>query len=298
VTAAVGPGITAERGTTWLHRANPVAKLVWLVAVLVIAFATYQPFPLFAIALAGLALGASAGIGRRLARTLLFFAPITASILVIQTLAPADCRGACQATVFLGPLGLFGDGTMHGLSLAGRLLAVESVALAIFMTTHPSDLFAALARLGVPYVANLMVAMTLQLIPILQREFEIVLSAQWARGMRNTGFRALLPTFVPVFAGAFERVQRLTIGLESRGFGATGVRTSYRRVRFGRADLAVVMAGLVAGVVGTVAGLTIWDADRARDIVLPASAVLAVFGLAGTLFVGVILAGIRSLARA
>jgi hypothetical protein len=58
------------------------------------------------------------------------------------------------------------------------------------------------------------------------------------------------------------------------------------------------VVGLVAGVIGTAAGLTVWDADRARDIVLPASAVLAVFGLAGTLFVGVILAGIRSLAKA
>jgi energy-coupling factor transport system permease protein len=298
VSGAVGPSLAAERGTSSLHRANPVAKLVWLVAVLVVAFATYHPIPLFAMALAGLALGASAGIGRRLARTLLFFAPITASILVIQTLAPADCRGACLPSAFVGPLALFGDGTMHGLSLAGRLLAVESVALAIFMTTHPSDLFGALARLRVPYVANLMVAMTLQLIPILQREFEVVLSAQRARGMRGSGFRAILPTFVPVFAGAFERVQRLTIGLESRGFGATGERTSYRRVRFGRGDLVAVVAGIAAGLVGTIVGLTVWDADRARDLVLPAPLVVAVFGLAATLFVGVILAGIRSLARA
>ena len=298
MTGAVGPTLAAERGTSWLHRANPVAKLVWLVAVLVVAFATYHPIALFAIALAGLILGLSARIGWRLARTLLFFAPITASILVIQTLAPADCQGPCVPSAHVGPLALFGAGTMHGLSLAGRLLALESVALAIFMTTHPSDLFAALARLRVPYVANLMVAMTLQLIPILQREFEIVLSAQRARGMRVSGFRAVLPTFVPVFAGAFERVQRLTIGLESRGFGATAARTSYRRVRFGRGDLGVVVAGIGAGLVGTILGLTIWDADHARDLVLPASVVLAVFGLAGTLFVGVILAGIRSLARA
>lgn len=298
MTGAVGPALAAELGTSWLHRANPIAKLVWLVAVLVVGFATYHPIPLFAIALAGLALGASAGIGRRLARTLLFFAPITASILVLQTLAPAGCQGPCVPSAQVGPLALFGEGTVHGLSLAGRLLAVEAVALAIFMTTHPSDLFAALARLRVPYVVNLMVAMTLQLIPILQREFEVVLSAQRARGMRATGFRAVLPTFVPVFAGAFERVQRLTIGLESRGFGAAGGRTSYRRVRFGRGDLTVVLAGIAAGVLGTIAGLTVWDADRARDLVLSASVVLAVFGLAATLFVGVILAGIRSLARA
>ena len=33
--------------------------------------------------------------------------------------------------------------------------------------------------------------------------------------------RAILPSFVPVFAGAFERVQQLSISLESRAFGST-----------------------------------------------------------------------------
>jgi len=47
---------------------------------------------------------------------------------------------------------------------------------------------------------------TLQLIPILQNEFAIVLSAQKSRGLKGTGFSALLPSMVPVFVGAIERV--------------------------------------------------------------------------------------------
>jgi energy-coupling factor transport system permease protein len=298
VSVAVGPTSPVDRGRSWLHRLDPLVKLAWLVAVVVVALATSHPLPLFAIALVGFIVGLTAGVAGQIARVLAIFVPISASIIVIQTIAPAACQVACAPAVQLGPVDLYGDGMLRGLSLVGRLVAVETVALAVILTTHPSDLFAALARLRVPYVANLMLSMTLQLIPILQREFEVVLSAQRARGMRSTGFRAVLPTFVPVFAAAFERVQRLTIGLESRGFGAAGARTSYRRVRFGRADLAVIVAGIGAGLLGTIAGLTVWDADRARDLVLPASVVLAVFGLAGTLFVGVILAGIRSLARA
>jgi energy-coupling factor transport system permease protein len=298
MTTTIGPSFAADRGTSWLHRLDPVAKLAWLVTVVVVAFATYHPIPLFAMAATGFALGLSAGVGGRIVRILLIFAPVTASILVIQSLAPASCQGACTPFVQVGPFELYQEGTIHGLSLVGRLLAVETVALAVITTTHPSDLFAALARLRVPYVANLMLSMTLQLIPILQREFALVLAAQRARGMRSTGFRAVLPSFVPVFAGAFERVQQLTIGLESRAFGATGNRTSYRRVRTGRGDAAAAIAGVVAGVVGTVFALTAWSADRTPDVLFPPEVVGAVFVLAGTLFVAVILAGIRSVARA
>jgi len=294
----MGPSLAAERGTSWLHRLTPIVKLAWLLAVVVVVVATYHPVPLFAIAIAGFGVGLSAGVGGRIARILLIFAPVTASILVIQTLAPAICLGTCTPAAHLGPLGLYREGTVHGLSLVGRLLAVETVALAVITTTHASDLFAALARLRVPYVVNLMLSMTLQLIPILQREFEIVLSAQRSRGMRSTGFRAVIPSFVPVFAGAFERVQQLSIGLESRAFGSTGRRTSYRQVRFGRGDAVAALAGLAAGIVGTVAGLTAWSAERLAAVALPAPVVVAVFAVAGILFVGVILAGIRSLARA
>jgi energy-coupling factor transport system permease protein len=297
MTTTMGTSLAAERGTSWLHRLDPIAKLAWLLAVIVVAFATYHPIPLLVLAAVGFAVALSAGVGTRVARILLIFAPVAASILVIQSVAPAGCQGACTPFMRMGPFELYQEGTIHGLSLVGRLLAVETFALAVIATTHPSDLFAALGRLRVPYVANLMLSLTIQLIPILQREFALVLAAQRARGMRRSGFRAVLPSFVPVFAGAFERVQHLTIGLESRAFGA-GERTSYRQIRSGPRDIVVAIAGLVAGLVGTVVALSTWSADRTPDVLFPPVVVGAVFVLAGTLFVGVILAGIRSMARA
>ncbi len=298
MTATLAPMPTDGRTTSWLHRLDPLVKLAWLVAVIVVAVVSYHPAPLLGVAILGLAAGSSAGVGGSIARVLLVFAPVTASMLVIQTLAPAMCAAGCQPVARLGPLALYEEGMLHGLSLAGRLLAVQTVAFAIIATTHPTDLFSALARLRVPYLANLMVAMTLQLVPILQREFEIVLSAQRARGMRATGFRAVLPTFVPVFAGAFERVQRLTISLESRGFGASDARTSYRQRRSGRRDVLLAIAGLATGLAGALAGLTLWSADRVSSDLLPAPVVVALFVVAASVFGGVIAAGLRAVARA
>jgi energy-coupling factor transport system permease protein len=295
---AVGPSIDHVRGSSWLHRINPIVKLAWLIAVTAFAFATYDPAPLLAVSVLAFAGCLAAGVGRAVGRTLLIFGPLAASMLVLQTLAPTTCRAVCQPVASIGPLDLYATGMTHGLSLAARIMVVEVVALGVLFTTHPSDLFAALARLRVPYLLNFMVSMTLQLVPIFQREVTVVLAAQRSRGMRNTGFGSIIPTFVPVFAGAFERVQQLSISLESRGFGSSTPATSYRRLAFGGADGWLALAGLAVGVVGVVAGLTFWDAGRtAAAGALPALVVVTLFVAAAVVFLAVVGAAIRTIVR-
>lgn len=119
-------------------------------------------------------------------------------------------------------------------------------ALVAIMTTHPSDLFASLQKVGMPYVLNFILTMTLQLIPILQKEFATVLSAQKARGLKGTGFSAILPSMVPVFVGAIERVQQLSISLKSRAFGSSGIKTSFRDVKMGLKDYIILVIGLLS----------------------------------------------------
>ena len=294
---ALGPSMEQVRGSSWLHRSNPIVKLAWLVGAVAFALATYHPLPLLLAALLGLAACGSAGIGGAVARVLLIFAPVAASMLVLQTLAPVTCAAPCAGAITLGPLNLVADGMLHGLSLAARILTVEVVALGVLMTTQPSDLFAALARLRVPYLLNFMLSMTLQLVPILQREVTTVLAAQRSRGMQSRGFGAVIPSFVPVFVGAFERVQQLSISLESRAFGSSGA-TSFRQIGFGPIDAALAFLGLAAGGLGVVAGLTLWNADRTADLILPPAFVAAMFIVAAVVFLGVIVAGIRAVVQA
>lgn len=285
------------REVSWLHRLDPIAKMIWVVAVIGLAFASSNPIPMVLIAIIAITVAVGVGIGRPLSRVLLVFAPVTASIIVIQTIAPATCASSCTVIARIGPLSLFEQGLSHGLVLVSRLLAVETVGLTVLMTTHPSDVFAALARVRVPYALNFMIATTLQLVPVLQREFAMVLAAQRSRAMRGRGFGAILPAFVPVFAAAFERVQQRSIGLESRGFGSSGPRTSYRRVRSRRVDAVIGLAGLAAGVGGVVLGLTAWSADRSPAIVLSPTLTVVIFLAAALMFVGVVVAGLRAIAR-
>ncbi len=294
-TGAPGP-TTFRAGRSWLHRLSPIPKLAWLGAVVCVAFAAYHPLPLLAITAAGIAIGAGTGLTRPVLAGLLVLVPLAASIVVVQSTAPGIC-GACTPAASLGPLTIYQEGLVRALSLISRVLAMEIAAIVVFASTHPSDLSAALARLRVPYVLNFMLAMTLQLVPVIQRQVGLVLSAQRARGMRRRGFAAVLPAFVPVFAGTFDRVQQLAVSLESRGFGATGARTSYRRVGFGRPDQVLALAGVAAGVAGTALGLAAWGADRVPVFAVPGPLAVAIVVAAAVVFVGVVAAALRAIAR-
>lgn len=284
-------------GTSPLHRLSPVAKVVWLGAALAFSLATFHPVPLLLVAAAACALGVWAGAGGAVWRAMRVLAPLAASIVVLQVLAPGSCAAGCTPVAQVGPLVITAEALARGVSLVSRLLAMESVAVVALVTTRPADLFGALRRLRVPHPVALMLATTMQLVPILQRELAIVLDAQRARGMRATGVTAVVPALIPVFVAGFERVGRLAISMEARGYGAGVARTSYRVDAFGPADRAIAVAGLVVGIAGVVAGLTIWGRDSVPPLVVPAWLAIALVGAAAAAFIGVIMSALASIAR-
>lgn len=284
-------------GSSWLHRLSPVPKLAWLTAVVVFAFVSFNPLPLALITAAGLVIAATAGLTMSVLRALAVLAPLAAAIVVLQAIAPVACGTMCAPAAQLGPLAIHAEGVARGLTFVLRILAMEVAAIVVLQSTHPSDLVAGLARLRVPYLLTVMVALTLQLVPVLQREVQMVLAAQRARGMRGTGLGAVVPALVPVFAGTVERVGQLAIGLESRGFGAAGPRTSYRRVGFSRADGVLAIAGVAAGVLGVVATLSAGPGTT-PVLQVPAPVAVAVFAVAAAVFVAGIARAFLAIARA
>lgn len=297
MTAMDAPGLLAHvPGHSWLHRASPLPKLAWLAGSVIFVLATYEPPVLAAVAALGFLLAASAGVGRTAARTVIALAPVAASVLVLQTLAPVACRAGCTPVAVVGPLTLYAEGMSHALALVGRLLAMEAVAVAMLATTHPSDLFAALRRLRLPYEVSLMAMLSLQLIPQLHRELRGVLQAQRSRGLRASGIAALVPTLVPVVAGSFDRLTILVLGLESRGLGA-GPRTSYRRVDPRAVDRLATVLAIPVTIAGTALAITRWGADQATVIVLPPAIAIGVVAAAVAVFVVVMASGLRVLAR-
>lgn len=278
-------------GNSIIHRINPLAKLVWVVGYVVLAFSTQNIIILYSMALFALLLAPIAGVTKPLLKGALILVPVGSSLLALQIIAPAVER-PWTAVDHIGPLALYGDGIYYGFVLLGRIVASLLLALIMVMTTHPSDLFTSFAKLKVPYTLNFMLAMTLQLIPVFQREVGIIMSAQKSRGMKGSGFSAVLPSFVPVFVGAIERVQQLSISLESRGFGSNGIKTSYRQVKGRFSDWVVGVVGVI--VIATLSTISISKGTWSLTHVITFSPlfVLVTFIIAATLFASIVLAAV------
>jgi energy-coupling factor transport system permease protein len=257
---------------------SPIPKVAWLVAGSAVVLVTYDVRVLVLIAGVGLACAASAGLTVRLARTLAGFAPLGASILLVQLVLPTRCAPSCEVLATVGPMDIYADAMARGLSLLARLLALEVVAFTIVLATRAPDVIASLDRVRVPRHVSFVVALTLQLVPVLRRELAIVLDAQRARGLRAGGPTALTRAVIPVIVASVERIERLAMSLEARGFGGPIPRTSWRAVSFDAGDRIVTLAGIVAGVAGVVAGLAWWGPSASSVAVSPTAAVVIALG--------------------
>jgi energy-coupling factor transport system permease protein len=244
--------ITMVPGNSVIHRMNPLPKLMWTVGILAISFSTRNIAILGALFVIGLILVFIAGIQKEYLRVVMILFPVSLTLITLQSIAPAFPR-PWTPIVSVGPFTIYQEGIYSGISLLLRIMAMTTWALVTIMTSHPSDIFSSLKKIGMPYSLNFIFVMTLQLIPILQTEFGIVLNAQKSRAMKGTGFSAILPSMVPVFVGAIERVQQLSISLESRAFGSSGHKTSYRQVHMTIFDYIWLVLGLVIPAI-----ITIW----------------------------------------
>lgn len=285
-------------GASPLHRLGAVPKVVWLAAALAFSLAAFHPVPLLVVAAGACGLGVWAGIGGPLWRAMRILAPLAASIVVLQVAAPGACPSGCTPVASVGPAVITAEALARGVSFVSRLLAMEAVAVVMLVTTRPTDLFAALRQLRLPHPVALMLATTMQLVPLLQRELAIVLDAQRARGLRASGVRAVVPALLPVVVAGFERVGRLAISMEARGYGASAPRTSYRTDTLSTSDRRLAWAGGVAGVLGVVAGLTVWGASSVPPLVVPAWLAVVLVGAAAASFAAVILGALLSMVRA
>jgi len=289
--------ISMVPGDSVIHRMNPLPKLLWTVGVLAISFATRNIAVLGALFVIGLILVLISGIQKSYLRVVMILFPISLTLITLQSVAPAFPR-PWTPIVDLGPLTIYQEGIYSGISLLLRIFSMTTWALVTIMTSHPSDIFTSLKGIGLPYSLNFIFIMTLQLIPILQNEFGVVLNAQKSRAMKGTGFGAILPSMVPVFVGAIERVQQLSISLESRAFGSSGQKTSFRQVKMTVFDYINLLVAVVACGLTTYWVIVNKSLDWTNTLVFSPGFAIALF-LAATLgFLTFVLIALRSVIKA
>ena len=240
-------------GASWLHRRNPVTKLLALLWVILAAF--LLPPPALVALVAGLAgVAASVGLLRAVIRSLRIPGLLFASILLVNALF---YPGARQTIAALGPLSITREGLTFGAVSAGRLLVAFSASILLLFTTLADDLLEALVARGASHRIAFVILSSVQMVPRLQSRAGAILEAQQARGLEIGGSlarraRALVPLVGPLLLGSLIDVRERTFALEARAFGARPDRTAYRVVPDPGVDR-VLRWLIVAAAVGVVA---------------------------------------------
>lgn len=240
-----------------LARANPLAKLAAALVLLIALFASRDAVTAGVILGVLVALLPASGLDPRalLARSWLIGAFAVSIALLNTLLAPAQAG----ATVLeVGPVRIGSESLLGGVSLGVRLLAIGLAGILATATTQPVDLADALVqqlRVSARFAIGVLGAF--RLLPTLAHDWQTASLARRARGVDP----GRTPLSVARYGGglllgllvtAIRRGTRLSLAMESRGFGSRPCRTVSRPQRMRAGDWAWV-AGAVGVAVGAVA---------------------------------------------
>ena len=187
---------------------------------------------------------------------------------IVRTMLPVSLLMAGLRAIFYpsgavlwewGPLRITAGGLEDGAVLGIRLIAM---ALAIFLwlfTTKSQAIVRGLTGLGMPFAWGLSLGLALRYVPTIRDTYQTIERAQRARGfvperlgtMRRA--QAMVPSFVALMVSSFRDSERVAHALESRAFGAPGIKRTYLdEMHFRPVDglyLVVILAGMALAIV-------------------------------------------------
>ena len=148
------------------------------------------------------------------------------AIFIIQSLfIPAG-----EVWVKFGFISVYKEGVMKAVGLTSKLTAIVSALTMLTLITPIKDFTLALEKKGLNPKAAFILMLTLQTIPEMKKQANVIMDSQKARGIETEGnilvrAKALIPIFIPLVLSSIANTEERAITLESRGFSVGEKRT-------------------------------------------------------------------------
>ena len=248
--------MTYRRRASPLHAARAGVGSLFCVVLAGVALSFEHPVLLAAVLLAVLLVGAGAGVGGVVARSLLWGVPFAVLIAVINALVVREGLTVIARLGDLPPLGAV-DVTLEATSYGGILGLRALIVIACFAlhsaAVDPDELLRAFRRLS--FRSALTAALATRMVPVLARDARRFRDAQRCRPGQPASRAAILRA---VTAGALDRAVDVAATLEVRGYG--GSRRPPREARpWSRHDLAFAAAAGALAALGIAAAMFGWE---------------------------------------
>ncbi len=234
-----------------VHRLKPLSKLLWTIAVMIIAMLFNHFVPLMVIFLSVLVFAQSAKILKRLLPSIKGLAIFGLVLLCLQVLFTPQG----EILFFLLPgkhIPVTMEALQLGLAMALRMMSIVISFLVFLATTQYKDINLLLSEnFKLPYDYVFMFMTALRFVPSFLLEMQQVRDAQVSRACPIDGrnpfvrFKAYTQIAVPLVMISLQKAERLAVALETRGFGNRMVQTSNRHLNLKPADSMVIISTTV-----------------------------------------------------
>ena len=148
------------------------------------------------------------------------------AIFIIQSLfIPAG-----EVWLKFGFISVYKEGVMKAIGLTSKLTAIVSALTMLTLITPVKDFTLALEKKGLNPKAAFILMLTLQTIPEMKKQADVIIDSQKARGIETEGnvfvrAKALIPIFIPLVLSSIANTEERAITLEARGFSVGEKRT-------------------------------------------------------------------------
>ena len=256
-----------------LHAARASVAAAYGAALVALALSFDDPIVLGVVALAALAAGRLAGVGRAVARAALFALPLAVLIALVNALVVRDGITVLARLGDAGPLGQLDvtlEALVYGLILGLRVGAVAMACALAAATVDPDELLRALRPIS--FRSALTAALATRMVPVLARDARRMHDARRCRpDGGGSSAAAGLALVRAVTTNALDRSLDVAATLELRGYGTRRAAPRVERRPASRHDLAVGGAALALLALAVAAAL----AGAARVSAYPRLAVAA-----------------------
>jgi energy-coupling factor transport system permease protein len=242
-------------GQSFLHRLDPLTKLIALLGVIIFAIGAPIDYNFFML-LALLAVVPFSGVGlKTFLRPWKVLIPLWIPFIVLPPILFNLQSGLIGLSGDARVLHVFGHaiaysqyGLDYGVKIAARGMAIGIASLLVLWTTHPRDLVQSMVEdFRAPYKYAWSVFLALVYVPIVEYESRLRNYALAIRGVKHRKFtlHGLKVHTVPVIFRSLRRGFSSALSMEARGFGATPERT-FRYDLHRPAHVAVIRMVVVA----------------------------------------------------
>ena len=129
-----------------------------------------------------------------------------------------------------GFITVYKTGIITAVRLTSKIAALVSTITMLTLISKAKEFTVALEKKGLNPKAAFILLLSLQMIPEMKKQSDVIMDSQRSRGVETEGnvfvrFKALLPVFIPLVLGSIVNTEERAITLEARGFSIGEKRT-------------------------------------------------------------------------